>query len=549
MFQPSNQRAARLDSDILCQIFSINSEWATAVPSEHSTSDAKSNPLTETRRYSHVCSFWRQTLLDSPTIWGNCLDLDLLRLRPNEWRHEVLRRSSTAPLVVKAQFKHYTALKKSERDFAIEVISDHWERIKVLDISGFADVVLTDKGVRDAFCRPAPLLNVFYLRDAHVQPNAEVTFDDNYRLFGDDAPMLSHFYVAHGILSNRLFTPMPPFLYSSHLRHLKLGQEFTFPAVEFADACAKMNSLERLSINVASKPPEHVVKPSFESITLPNLKSLDLISDSAEIFPHFLGRLNAKSLRHTNVCTRISNDVLEITAGQIQHIITDSVSTFFSHFKPTYLELFMTMDFYISIQTAVPDDSFKMEFCGSYMFTVTTRQSFIRALLALDYPSSLTQFRFLRPEDYFPAEDIPSLAPVFLELSLVTELYTTAQGLNYIVAQETADNVFFESVHTIILVNSDIRGLNVALQDLQSFLAKRQRLLRPIQVLDIRGPHRTMLGDLQYLENITGLKVMWEDDDDDETLREYICGSGDPSCLAAPNADDPAMRSFFGDAW
>ena len=81
------------------------------------------------RRASQVCSSWRSFILDSPLLWARPLELQQLLLKPVHWRDEVLRRTQTSPLHVKASLDGFL---RYERDMKAMIVS-LWDRIESLD--------------------------------------------------------------------------------------------------------------------------------------------------------------------------------------------------------------------------------------------------------------------------------------------------------------------------------------------------------------------------------------------------------------------------------
>jgi hypothetical protein len=151
----------KLDRDVLWHIFSISADSSksrSSVPSWHPPSDPQFSPLAITRQLSQVCKFWRRIVLESPSIWGKCLDLDLLHQQDDRWRREVLRRTGTALLIVRARLPLVYDPRVGLKKFFIDIISDHWARIRVLDVViGSSDILQSPK-VQGALRCPAPRL-------------------------------------------------------------------------------------------------------------------------------------------------------------------------------------------------------------------------------------------------------------------------------------------------------------------------------------------------------------------------------------------------------
>jgi hypothetical protein len=67
----------------------------------------------------------------------------------------------------------------------------------------------------------------------------------------------------------------------------------------------------------------------------------------------------------------------------------------------------------------------------------------------------------------------------------------------------------------------------------------------PIEIFDLTEWHGSLRVpmDTKMLEEIPGLKVLWRDNQGEDMVREYVCGSGTPQVLDAagnPSQRDPA---------
>jgi hypothetical protein len=272
---------SKLDRYILWKIFSINAE---VDPYDgQQPFGIHLFPLTNTFSCSQVCSFWRTVILESPSIWGNCFDLEILWYNHDDWRRELLRRTGNALLVVRDRHPIMQYPPDDMIKFTIDLISDHWERIKVLNIS-VAEEIVRDTRVQNAFRRPARNLQVFAIRDERLYSTSPAfNFPRNDQLFANDAPLLYHFSINNALFSSSTLIPIPSILRTGQLRNLTLKQPLVIPALDLLSTCAQMPLLEKLSmevVNLTFEDPQdhHRPAPALQPISLPRLKAIWITS-------------------------------------------------------------------------------------------------------------------------------------------------------------------------------------------------------------------------------------------------------------------------------
>ncbi|KAF8185109.1 hypothetical protein BJ912DRAFT_1060657 [Pholiota molesta] len=540
---------SRLDRDVLWHIFSINADSSnSSVPYWSPPSDPQFSPLAISRRLSQVCRFWRRIILESSSIWGKCLDLDLLRQRNDRWRREVLRRAGTALLVVRAR----TALMHNPhvgvQKWLIDIISDYWTRIGVLDIViGSSDILKSPK-VQSALRRPAPHLRLFAIQNASPPGRSGsgfMAFPETSPLFANDSPLLTDFSIGSGFVTNSSIVPFPSILLKGQLRRLTVDQPLVIPAHSLLAACAQMPLLEELSINIAIlalKKPHESTPSVLSPVSLPNLRVINIGSFCLDTYPEFLGRiLPSPDCRWdiNTVATDIEtpNKAIEIYAREIYDIHVRYMSGFFATHStgpscPTHLSLSLTQG-QLCLAAHQKKDSFSDAYVQTtfdeYTNSVAIHTSFARALSSFTYPASLTQFRFVSPNLQLQ-EHIPPLAPFFFALESIKELYTSVDGLSFIMSQwAPKERLFFPVLETLFLVdpsNDEQRAKRIV-----PFFSHRLQT-SPILNLNLaESPYS--FGDLRLLDEITGLKVIWRSEDDlDSQIMEYVCGSGTPRLLS-----------------
>ncbi|KDR82245.1 hypothetical protein GALMADRAFT_135605 [Galerina marginata CBS 339.88] len=160
---------SRLHEDILYYIFELNADMYLEEESNSSdddgqtSSDPNDNALNDhalnvIRHTSQVCRCWRGLIIGSPMIWGNIIDLNLLRQVNNLWRKEVIKRTGNSRLSVKGVVK----CKGSTGEFFADLMKNHWLRIRKLNVKIY-DYQFLDDETWQALQHPAPHLEFFKL--------------------------------------------------------------------------------------------------------------------------------------------------------------------------------------------------------------------------------------------------------------------------------------------------------------------------------------------------------------------------------------------------
>ncbi|KDR84541.1 hypothetical protein GALMADRAFT_151399 [Galerina marginata CBS 339.88] len=173
-----------LDNDTLWYIFSLNANMEL-----HFGQPEDTVPALRTLRYiSQVCSNWRQLAVGSPSLWSRILDVNLLS-QGADWRNEVIRRTGTALLDVKAQ--NYDPSLPLALNSLEWLLNAHWSRIRslvlALDHLHFSP---DEEPWFRLFERPAPSMEIFIFLGEFVTPPTFV-------LFSNTAPSLRRLSAAH----------------------------------------------------------------------------------------------------------------------------------------------------------------------------------------------------------------------------------------------------------------------------------------------------------------------------------------------------------------
>lgn len=237
---------SKLNDNILWSIFHFNSH-----PFEYSLEDGPEEissfleqpnsepPLVHNRRTSQVCRQWRRVIVNSPSIWGNAIDLQYVNQSGDEWRKEELNRTGNAPLTVIGQVGKDPVWLIDHNLYAIPftltLLDAHWSQIRTLIIHSYNAAI--NEQLQIASSRPAPNLEklVIALHQNRVGNNAI--------LFMNHAPRLRTLGT-HGLSFNLSGTS-----WSSNVRDLNLSwsqRDMSIP--ELLHGLANMASLETLCL-------------------------------------------------------------------------------------------------------------------------------------------------------------------------------------------------------------------------------------------------------------------------------------------------------------
>ncbi|KAF9475204.1 hypothetical protein BDN70DRAFT_271111 [Pholiota conissans] len=530
----SNSPIFKLHRDLLWSIFSLNGTYS----SFYSANCSENSPLTTTRRSSQVCVLWRQIILDSPSIWGNCMDLDLLGQECSDWRDEVLRRTGSAPLCVQARYAKAVTSNTDIHRFLVDLIDAHWERIQVFDIYVQLRQTLNDARVWSAFSRPAPNLRMFSLSSLNnsIETIAGPFPKHSMHLFSDKAPVLAQFSLRDNTIVMPIsFRPFPPALLSANLQHLSLHQPTEFAATDLLAACEQMPNLKVLGIVISrliAGDPQNEYMYSHRKVSLPSLMAITIAGPELAIYPAFLGRISAHPGCALSVDTTLSptgSGFPEKETAKVQEmlqIFLQYSNTFFDHYR----------DGQYALSVAVLPCTLNLEtYQHRYYFCLTGNghddiprhilDMILNTVAALKFPSTITQLRLFLVLNH-PPVSYPTLYKLFLALGSIIELTTHPKSLSHIhnISLSEDGNVLFPLLKVIYLRGSS--GTWNTERQIKPFLFARRSTV-PIETLDLTRSTWPP-GDLRFLDALTGLKLLWTQD---RELHEYICGSGNPESL------------------
>ncbi|KAF9475190.1 hypothetical protein BDN70DRAFT_936072 [Pholiota conissans] len=147
------------------------------------------SPLTITRRCSQVCMLWRDIIVGAASIWGSCIELNMLAQRRSDWRDEVLRRTSGARLSIYVHRVNAIHQSGIMHTLLVDLLQNHWERIRVLNIAVTSPEDIRDPRILNALGRPAPVLEEFLIQCSEEVTELSVTggVSQGFHLFSNDA--------------------------------------------------------------------------------------------------------------------------------------------------------------------------------------------------------------------------------------------------------------------------------------------------------------------------------------------------------------------------
>ncbi|KDR68134.1 hypothetical protein GALMADRAFT_146618 [Galerina marginata CBS 339.88] len=241
------------------------------------------NALKSIRLCSQLCQFWRQCILDSPSIWGKLINFNEFCHSKDQWMEEVMRRSGSTLLWIKGPIHGETADRtKALETFFFSILNNHWDRIQRIHI-GLWRFDAQDHYNWTAVLRPAPHLQIFKVSP----PFASVPWFSMPCLFADHAPNL-HIFNAH-----EAFPIYPEARWLSALRTVNLCFPLALP--EILDALGAMNLLESLTISIDSLDRESPMTHADTTlIDLPNLSQLWINSNLSTTL-HIIAALRVAS--------------------------------------------------------------------------------------------------------------------------------------------------------------------------------------------------------------------------------------------------------------
>ncbi|PPQ95382.1 hypothetical protein CVT26_008227 [Gymnopilus dilepis] len=120
------------------------------------------------RSASQVDNFWRRSALDCKCIWGMILDIDF---NSDEWVLELVRRSGTAPLVVRSIYCPGYSPARFQTSPKWAILFDQAHRLRVLQVAYNSDDYMSP--LLEVLKKPMPLLE-----DLHLENNDHIRTEE-----------------------------------------------------------------------------------------------------------------------------------------------------------------------------------------------------------------------------------------------------------------------------------------------------------------------------------------------------------------------------------
>ncbi|KDR84470.1 hypothetical protein GALMADRAFT_237346 [Galerina marginata CBS 339.88] len=278
-----------LPNELLLLIFEMNADMFSDI-----------NALKDTHCTALVSQKWRQILLDSSSIWGKLIDLNILckhSIVKEDWVNEILRRSEGALLWIRGSVSERQNQSRAWMFFHL-LIKNNWTRIQrfVVDVGPLS---MDDRSTTwQTILQPAPNLENFKVRSYHDNYRDGLDFyipmtfvsedyllffrpplDHPLDLFSNHAPSLREFEPTQMYFS--LSAPWLPNLRSvSFTSPVSLHK--TFQAIE------QMPQLERLELEEVLYPPD---QPTLPHLSFPRLTAI-VVSDFLCVCSLVLSHIN-----------------------------------------------------------------------------------------------------------------------------------------------------------------------------------------------------------------------------------------------------------------
>ncbi|KDR81107.1 hypothetical protein GALMADRAFT_136160 [Galerina marginata CBS 339.88] len=304
-----------LDDDVLWYIFSINADM------EHDT-EGRIPALFTLRYTSQVCSRWRELTIGSPSLWARILNVNLLSQTGTDWKEEVIRRTGTALLHVKALSKLYQPRWSLRRDSLKGLLKPHWSRIRRLDLEFYSlPFLVCEEPWQRLFERQASSLEILKIMFSLPSPHVA---NPIFTLSSDITPILRTLSVAYtGLDFSTLRTPS--------LRNLDIGSPVS--ALDLLSALGHMPLLEVLQASrlesgllaVGMNAPNPLPTATLPHLTTVKFRSIDGGVDSslcilAHITPakgctlHFFGAYSDETPDYEQALSVLSTYLQNYTA-------------------------------------------------------------------------------------------------------------------------------------------------------------------------------------------------------------------------------------------
>ncbi|KAF9474604.1 hypothetical protein BDN70DRAFT_898814 [Pholiota conissans] len=223
----------------------------------------------------------------------------------------------------------------------------------------------------EALGRPAPNLKAFSMKTKSSSAH-EITFPPSFLLFSFEAPSLLHLSIGRNAPCFTSSDSLLPIFATATLRHLALDAPMNLTTVEVLAALSLTPLLEEFSMNMSTLDPNitSIHPPDrFKGVSLPRLQSIKIVSQSLTVYSTFLDYITPHPVCILNMQIAHVLDGTETAPENVEEFKSDS----------TKLKVLDSQDFEI-ILYQLPG------------ILEPISQSFIDAMLSLDFPQNITTF-------------------------------------------------------------------------------------------------------------------------------------------------------------
>ncbi|KDR72186.1 hypothetical protein GALMADRAFT_143061 [Galerina marginata CBS 339.88] len=454
--------------------------------------DKPHNPLSTSRHSSQVCRFWRSVILGSPTLWGRLIDLDHLNSKNSYWRREILYRSGNAGLWIRGHVRD-----RCMWDYFLSICDAHLARIQHLQITiTYTKLCQADRSqLSDALRRPAPLLMTF-----NFEGNIGASLALPSPLFAEVAPLLEVF-VAGGFKFN-LRAPWLPNLREIHI------SEF-FALMDILSALKSMPLLECLHLDGLDK--IHQIRSPAQPMPLPSVDLPRLRILEIENVPLQICLLILEHLSPARGCSL----QLSIQDNYPYQGETNVMSRAASEQLLRYIQRCITFQAASSIQLFCDSEQFQLFFYNGDKphFGIETHgcwdflQIFLVNIASSTFISLVTEAGLTLSDP--PPHIHLQLTLLLGSLGSVTMLNISDFELKCAHSIMTNMNNPLPNLHTVALDHILEKDESI----LEVFLKHREAIGLPVSVLDLTKVSFGIPNHLNFLEGMSGLKVLYSNEE------------------------------------
>lgn len=485
--------------------------------------------LYRTRRTSQVCRQWRNLILNATSLWARLVDTEALcHASTREWWNELIRRSGTAPLWIRAsstQFKPMNVLRPgSSKDiecFTFNLISNNWHRIQKLIVEGDSPHF----GLTRAMLRfPAPQLEQFQAplpkTDVGGLDQADVITTP---LFAGYAPQLLRLHAGSHVVD-----PKAPWL--RHLLSIHIGSSYTV-----CDALAVLSATHSLQdVWLTSHAVQDISTHHFV-VSLKYLKLLDYLG-SAQHCAALLDRVKLPPHCALSIWINFHDDYEEM--AEIKRTLLPVINIFTRHLnRRLQLQRFNI----ISLNSMPNSDIFlkvsETVFRNECLFSLSIPYNMDHGSMILDKLALLDLTRITELRFTTTCYVNPSFGHFFNCLLSLETICIDNQSLKYLIFLQNNmplakdPSIFFPSLKVVNASHTgDTHWLEADVEDLavfSTFILSRVQNGHPVTTLDMTRTCHKIPADLDMYAEVKGLKVLYKRPLI-PGIFEYTCGSDEP---------------------